>query len=253
MLNPANCFFKIDYFIPFYSLLITAQSVLILLVTFWTFRKTVKFESVSDIKFKEVGRYVLLVCTANIIQFLCYRMDIWFVDYYHSKNDVGLYAFASKISQMWWVLPQIFAGFFFPLAALKHSSMDIYKKTIVKILAFTLVTSFIAILLYPVFIKYFVGESYMGSFYPFVYLLPGVILFSVNILLAAKFAGDGNVAVNLVASTICFVIVLALDILLIPHFGIKGAAIASSIAYTCSSIFAILWFFKNEKKLLQKN
>jgi Na+-driven multidrug efflux pump len=38
------------------------------------------------------------------------------------------------------------------------------------------------------------------------------------------------------------VLTIALDLLLIPPYGINGAAIASSIVYTCTAVASVLFF-----------
>ncbi len=196
---------------------------------------------------KEIFKYTLLVFLANCIQFLCYRMDVWFVDYYHTREAVGQYAFATKIAQLWWVLPQIMAALFFPLLALKEQSVESFKRSIFYLIFISIITGLVAMLLYPFIIPIVTSAEYLISYKAFVCLLPGVIFFSINILLASKFSADGNVIYNLKISIICFVIVLVFNMLLIPKYGIVGAAIASTIAYTFSSIFAIFKFVYGKK------
>jgi len=46
---------------------------------------------------------------------------------------------------------------------------------------------------------------------------------------------------DLIASFFGLVVTLALDFLLIPRYGFRGAAIASSIAYTCAMLVDLVW------------
>jgi O-antigen/teichoic acid export membrane protein len=196
---------------------------------------------------KEILWYTSVVFLGNFIQFLCYRMDIWFINYYHTKEEVGLYAFATKVSQLWWVMPQILAMFFFPLTAIKQYDKKYFNKILKALFLLSFLTAMAAVLIYRFFIQYFTGGEYFGSYLAFIFLLPGVVFFSINIVLAAKFAGEGKVNINLKASLLCFVTIVLSDICLIPKYGINGAAIASSIAYCCSSLFAI-YKYKNDKQ-----
>jgi O-antigen/teichoic acid export membrane protein len=223
------------------------QALLAVVLVFYTFGKNFKFIGFKNIIDKEIVNYTLLVFVANVIQFLCYRMDIWFVDFFHTKQAVGQYAFATKIAQLWWVLPQILAAQFFPLLALKEQNVESFKRSIVYLLLISVTSGIIAVLVYPTIVRLTVGNDYIGSYYTFILLLPGVIFFSVNILLATKFSADGNAIYNLKISIACFIIALALNFLLIPKFGIEGAAIGSTIAYSFSSIFAIFKFVYGKK------
>ncbi len=100
----------------------------------------------------------------------------------------------------------------------------------------------IAALLAAWAIPLFFGESFFESLSPFVNLLPGYLLFSVNILLAAYFAGINRLRINFIGSTICFLLVLLLDLWLIPLYGMAGAAIASSVAYAAATFYSIFQF-----------
>jgi len=79
---------------------------------------------------------------------------------------------------------------------------------------------------------------------PFIILLPGVIIFSITTLLAAYFAGINRQDINLKISFFCFFTILIGDFLLVPKYGIKGAAIASSVGYALSGIASLFVFSK---------
>ncbi len=223
----------------FYTFFIFLQAILSFLLLVYFFRKNESGFIKSTVFSKEIIKYGLIVFTGNLIQFLCYRMDFWFIDFYGSKKDVGLYSLASKIAQLWWVLPQICAAVFFPLISLGNISDLFFKKVLVKILLLSVITGIVAKFIYPYFIIFFVGKEFSESFLPFILLLPGVIFFSVNILLSAKYSGEGGVLINFKSSLFCFIVILIFNVLLIPKFGINGAAIASSIAYISSTVYAL--------------
>jgi O-antigen/teichoic acid export membrane protein len=230
--------------ISIYSIFIFLQSMLSVIILFFTKGKDCIPKKLKNINKDEILRYAFFVFTANTIQFLCYRMDIWFVDYYQNKNELGLYSLSTKVSQLWWILPQIISYLFFPLMSAGKVSTNEFNKIIRKMLLLATISGVIAIFIYPFFVKYFVGELYEASYRSFTYLLPGVVFFSINILITAKLSASGMVNINLWVSLICFIIVLILDIILIPLYGISGAAIASSIAYAVSTLY-VIYKYKN--------
>lgn len=240
-------FFNATNIISVFTIVACLQALLSVALVFYKFGKNIKFVGFKNIVDNEIVKYAFLVFIANVVQFLCYRMDVWFVDFFYTKQEVGQYALATKIAQLWWVLPQILAAVFFPLLALKEQNLDSFRRSIIYILIISIVFGIVAILLYPMLITLFIGNDYKESYKAFVLLLPGVIFFSVNIILATKFSADGNVMYNFRISLACFIIVLFLDALLIPKCGIEGAAIASTIAYSFSSIFAIIKFVYGKK------
>ena len=57
--------------------------------------------------------------------------------------------------------------------------------------------------------------------------------------------GRNKLTVDLLASFVGLVVTLALDLLLIPRFGFRGAAVASSIAYTGAMLVDLVWVVRN--------
>jgi O-antigen/teichoic acid export membrane protein len=69
--------------------------------------------------------------------------------------------------------------------------------------------------------------------------LPGVIIFSIPIILASLFAGSGKIMVNLYNTLFSFAVCLILDIVMIRPWSAEGASVASVITYVLSSIFSL--------------
>lgn len=235
-------FFTTQFLIPAYTCLYILQA---LAAVFFVVRRN-KNKLMLKNPFSGINRnflqYMLMVYVGNIFQFLAYRLDVWLIDYFKTKEAVGIYSVATKVAQLWWFFPQIAGLLLFPLTALKDTAI-IEKQMMKKAFIFfiiSLIAAAAAILLYPVFIHYTVGDVYLTSYRAFVYLMPGILLFSITIFLASILAGKGKVGINMQASAICFISILLLDIWLIPIKGIEGAAIASSIGYSLSSIYAII-------------
>jgi Na+-driven multidrug efflux pump len=73
-------------------------------------------------------------------------------------------------------------------------------------------------------------------------MLPGFYFFSITLVLAAYFSAKRFLWMNFTGSLICLFIIAIADILLIPVWGITGAAWANLAAYTAASVFNILIF-----------
>src|SRR6185369_6584185 len=157
--------------------------------------------------------YSFVAFVTNVIQFFAYRVDYLLVDYYKGTEALGLYSLAVKLVQLFWVLPILFTGIIFPQVADKENQQSEARlKTLVRItLAFLFLAALLALTLATVIIPFLFGDAYRQSVRPFIYLLPGLFLFSIDILLAAYFAGKNRLNVNLVGSIICFSIVFVLD------------------------------------------
>jgi Na+-driven multidrug efflux pump len=74
-----------------------------------------------------------------------------------------------------------------------------------------------------------------------------MFLFCHTILLAAYFSASKNLLINFFISLFCLLLITVLDLLLIPRFGIEGAAWAQTVAYGASGIASLLVFSIREK------
>jgi Na+-driven multidrug efflux pump len=77
---------------------------------------------------------------------------------------------------------------------------------------------------------------------PFIWLLPGMIGLSIAKIVSADLSGRGKPQYAAYTAGITVVLTVILDVLLIPAYNISGAAIASSISYITSGLFAVFWF-----------
>lgn len=194
---------------------------------------------------KLVFMYASVAFFANIFQFLAYRMDYWFIDFYRTKDELGLYALASKLSQVLWLLPMTIAAVIIPFTVNASEELLLKVKTILR-LQFNgyIFIGLILVVLSPVFIPLIFGIDFIGTVQPFIILLPGVIIFTITTLLAAYFAGINRQDVNLKISFFCFFTILAGDVLLVPRYGKEGAAAASCIGYALSGLASLYVFSK---------
>lgn len=223
----------------------TCLQAFLLLTFFHIFSKQpLRFSSIEKKDWKLFFTYSFVVFITNLIQFLAYRVDYWLVNHYKGIDALGLYSLSVKLGQLFWVFPILFASIIFPRVADKQMKYDVSKfLTLLRISnSFIFFAMLPAALLAGWFIPFLFGAGFNGSIQPFIILLPGLLMFSVNIMLAAWFAGRDLLRVNLIGSTICFLLVLLLDLWLIPLKGITGAAMATSIAYSLSALYSI-WKF----------
>ena len=86
------------------------------------------------------------------------------------------------------------------------------------------------------------GKRFVASVPPLLLLLPGIVLFTVTIVLSGQLAGVGRQMVTSIVSAAAFVCTLVLDVLLIPGMGASGAAIASTCSYMLSTWFTWRYF-----------
>jgi len=227
--------------IALYVLLYLLQPVALVLLFHRRVKNASRFSLISLPEIKVFLSFSMVTLVTNSIQFLAYRMDYWFIEYFRGEKELGWYSLSVKLAQVFWVLPVLFAAILFPLVAKEGDKYnDEHMLSFSRLLfLFNLLAGILAFILAPWGIPLVFGDMYRESVLLFRILLPGILLFCPTTILAAWFAGKGRLRVNFRGSCICFACVALLDILLVPRQGMKGASIASSIGYTLASVYTV--------------
>lgn len=191
-------------------------------------------------------RFSGIVFITNLIQFLAYRADYWFISYFKEVDQVGIYSQANKFAGLLWILPNITAALLIPLLSQPASNLkekEFAGVTRIFIFWNLFIIGFMVLVSFLIY-SYFLPPEYSIGFKPMLYMMPGYYFFSITILLAAYFSAKNLLWINLVGSSICFIAIAVADYILIPTMGITGAAWANTIAYSLASLFTIVMFLK---------
>jgi O-antigen/teichoic acid export membrane protein len=204
-----------------------------------------RFSFLKLAQLRLIFMYAGVAFFSNILQFLAYRMDYWFLNYFRTKEELGLYALAAKLNQVLWLLPMTIAAVVIPFTVTASAELSEKIKTILRLQfnGYVLLGIFLAISS-PLLIPLIFGNDFDGTVLPFIILLPGVIIFTLTTILAAYFAGINRQDINLKISFFCFFTIFIGDIFLVPRFGKEGAAIASCIGYALSGLISLYIFSK---------
>ncbi|MEQ1797065.1 MAG: polysaccharide biosynthesis C-terminal domain-containing protein [Lacibacter sp.] len=212
--------------------------------------------------------FAFIAVITNSMTFLMYRIDYWFVNKYCTASDLGNYIQACKLAQLFFVIPSILAAVVFPMTASGrqvevNEKMQMLSRGL--ILAYSICCAVLLSIGYWLFPLVF-GKTFSSMYWPFFFLVPGILSYSVTHLITAYYSGKKVLGVNLRSILIALIIIIIGDIIVIPVFGIKGAAVVSSIGYSCylsymmfvhtreykSKFSDFLLFRKSDWLLLQK-
>jgi O-antigen/teichoic acid export membrane protein len=228
-----------------YFLLCFSQSIFI---TFFFFFKNrlLNFSFLSKREILLISKYAFQALIANVIYFLLNRVDYWFVDYYCDSHSLGNYIQVSKIGQFL-ILPCIMLSIvIFPQSANGQFSLNsvAFKKILNLLIAFYL-SSFLIVLIAGKFIITTIwGNDFIGIYYPLLITLPGIFCLAVSYLFSPVFAGSGKVKTNIYVSVLTLSAVILANLLLVPLWGINGAAISTSIGF---AFMMILYLFLSNR------
>jgi O-antigen/teichoic acid export membrane protein len=243
-----NGSFLHQHFIIIYFSSFLLEGLAIMLIYFF---KNVSFKNInflSGIELKKLFSYSLLALLSNLIFFLVYRVDYWFVKRFCSENDLGNYIQVSKIGQIFFVLPSIIGSAIFPIISAGQQQV----KTKLKAIALGLLLLYFALCVILIatgnwLFPHIYGNSFEKMYLPFLFSIPGILSLSMLYPFTAYFSGKKRIDVNLKGALFALILIVAGDIFFIPRYGISGAALVSSFGYILYQFYVMTIFAKEYK------
>ena len=231
--------FITDYSIWIYSLFIFIPS--FILFFYFIIKFNPSFENISKEEMRAFSAFSGIVLITNIIQFIAFRADYWLLGIYYDHATVGVYAQASKFAQLLWIIPAILAGLMTP--ALRNENQKLTEAKFISLCRVSfyvhIILSIVVVAISLVIYLFFLPAIYFEGFISLLVMIPGYLLFTITTILAAYFSANRLLKVNLIGSTICCLLILVLDFILIPALSYKGAAIANLIGYAVTTVYFI--------------
>jgi O-antigen/teichoic acid export membrane protein len=199
----------------------------------------------SAYEMKKLFNYAFAALLANIIFFLVYRVDYWFVKTFCDDVALGNYIQVSKLGQIFLLLPSIVATAVFTRTAGGNqeivSVIEIISRWLLVLYALIVVA--VALTGYWLFPAVY-GPTFNQMYLPFLLLSPGILSLSTLSLLTAFYAGKNKLGVNIRGSMIALIVIVAGSFIFIPKYGINAAALVSSIGYICFQLYVLRQFKK---------
>lgn len=180
---------------------------------------------------------------STLALFLTFRFDLLLVNRFLGPRAAGLYSVSLSLSEILRGLPEV--GQMIVLA--RSSSSDLVKvvqeTTRLAVLA-TLLAGGAACLLAYWAIPLVFGKEFAGAVVPFVALVPGVVSLAISYCVSPILILQGRMRVLAQSSLLSLISMVALDLLVIPRFGLLGAAFVSTLAYSTLTLVQLRWIQK---------
>jgi O-antigen/teichoic acid export membrane protein len=184
---------------------------------------------------------------ANLMQFMNYRLDALIVNGLLGLVSVGYYSIATAMAETLWYGANALALVLFPhVSSLDRKEADRITPVVCRNAVF--MTLIGAVLMFAVsrqLMQFVFGPGMTPALHPLWLLLPGIVTQTAAKVIASYLSGIGKPIYSTYIGGGSLILTIALDLLLIPRYGINGAAVASSIVYTCSAAAAV-WILKYE-------
>jgi O-antigen/teichoic acid export membrane protein len=178
---------------------------------------------------------------------LNYRIDIILLDKLSNTYELGIYSKGAAITQYLWQIPILLSTVVFSRSAVSKNNIAFSIK-VAQLLRVSLVivgvVSIFLILLSEKIILGMYGEQFKESIAVLNYLLPGVVILTFFKVMNMDLAGQGKPWVSIKAMLPALIINIVINLILIPKFGAKGAAIASTVSYGIAGILFLFFYSK---------
>lgn len=173
----------------------------------------------------------------SVIASFFFWIDTFFIGYYKNAEMVGFYNAAIPIAGLLMFSSDLFMQLFFPLitreyARKKLETIDKLSKQVTKWIFVVNIPIFVVLLVFPgVIINILFGPEYLGAVNALRILSFGMIFASLSSVPQSIVLMAGKSKIVLLNTILFGVVNGLLDILLVPKYGMEGAAIGTAISY----------------------
>ena len=166
-----------------------------------------------------------------------YHVDILLLQAFTVEQTVGYYKAALTIIGFMWLLPQSLQLVLIQSVSNMWNENRIAEinRMSAKLTRYVFLLTFLMsiglVILGEIFIPFYFGNDFTPAVTPLLVLLPGAICFSITRPYLAITSAKGNLRPLIIATAVAALINLLLNLLLIPRYGMIGAAIGTSTGY----------------------
>jgi O-antigen/teichoic acid export membrane protein len=183
------------------------------------------------------------VQAGSVFQTAMARFDVVILQFFRPLSEVGYYVIAQTIAELLLELTEAFKSSVMPLVShyegderqastsadsVRHHGLLAGVATLANVFFGTAV----------ILLAY--GTQYRAAVLPMIVLLPGVWFLGMGGVIQSDLSGRGRPGASSKLAGVAAVVTIALDFVLIPPFGVIGAALASVIAYTTYGVASLI-------------
>ncbi|NJE26460.1 flippase [Thermococcus sp. MV5] len=244
--------------LPFASIFyvyLLAQSLKFFVLIFEVYRiKLFELKFSFDLKLgKELVVFSLPLMFVGILNFLMTWTDTLMLGYYKSSEVVGLYSAASPLARLIPIFLNSAGILYAPIVTSLYAQGKI--KEMGKV--YQILTKWIFLLTLPIFsvmflfpeatILFIFGEKYISAAPALQILALGFMFHTFLGLNGLTLVVIGQPKLNMIGDTFAVVSNVVLNVLLIPKYGIVGAAVATAVSYFVANVFRSFWLYQKTK------
>jgi len=165
---------------------------------------------------------------------LLIRCDLWMLGPMLGVETVGQMSIAISLGEWLWYIPSILGNLLFAVVAAdavgrSTQQISLGARAVTSILVPAALVLCVA---GPKLVVGLYGKSYQPAGTLFVLLLPGMTALGMHLVIDAYFAGKGFPSISIWSAIAALTAKVGLNLIVVPSFGARGAAIVTSLVYT---------------------
>lgn len=221
------------------------------LVLIYRFKADAKPSSwtISWVKTKELFGQGWIVYLGSIFAVVYLKIDQVMLRWLLGPESVGVYAVAAQLSEAWYIVPVAIVGSVFPkLIKLRQESQELFNHRLQQLFDALFLMAFVVAVVVTAFASAFIellfGEAYSSSASVLIiHVWAGLFIF-MRTAFSKWILIENALIFSLITQGAGAVLNIVLNFLLIPSYGVQGAAIATVVSYGFASFFSLMLYSK---------
>lgn len=205
---------------------------------------------VSFQRAKELLSQGWVIFLGSIFAVVYLKIDQIMLKWLVGAEEVGVYAVAASLSEAWYFVPVAIVASFFPrLIKLRESNEAQYSLRLQQLFDLLFILALIVAIAVTLFSKpiilLFFGEAYRDSAMILTIHIWAALFIFMRALFSKWILIEDALMFSLITQGFGALANVGFNLLLIPHYGGEGAAIATLISYAMASYVSLLFYKKS--------
>jgi O-antigen/teichoic acid export membrane protein len=183
---------------------------------------------------------------------LIFRADLLVVNHFRNASEAGVYSLASQMATLLMMLPSVIATLLFPRVTAEQDKTGNTTCVVARHTALVMLLCCLAAVPLSLLLPVVYGSVFTDATTQLLILLPGVFFIGLQSVLVQHFNAMGLPKAVPVFWVVTLVINLIMVFLMVPRYGARGAAWASTISYSLISFLMIGYFLVNTRRSLSE-
>jgi O-antigen/teichoic acid export membrane protein len=186
------------------------------------------------------GSRAILGTIAERLQF---RADSFIVNAVDGVRATGIYSVTSGLAETLWYVPNALGTVMFSRAVDPRADAGRIAAVLTRTtIAVAFLTAIPAFALGPRLVRFAYGSTFSDAGVALRLVLPGIVAYSVVAILSRYIVGRGRPGVGTLVLVAGLLTNIVANVILVPRFGINGAAASSSISYILTALLTMAVF-----------